>query len=298
MEDGLKTLKLDVAVYDRTSALASSPTYGNWALEKGGSITSLHIINLPFDRSDLKVHECLKEAVKTMGEPYYYQPQAQLQDREIIIKENRGCVIVNRTEDEILNLCNEILKQEERSPCPAQCPAYVHSNPSHVCVCQVSRRIGPMNSIYNIVININGPIGGIAINKSTPLVLCHRIQLPLLERTGARYEILVAVTQNIDREMGMMDRCEMPSKSYAYLGSNCLHHRQLRPADPSLTQRAMANMEPSPLLDPGSASTSGSKRSTLDDDVSSLRDTVANLSKVMNLMLEREAKRQQIETEK
>ena len=46
-----------------------------------------------------------------MGEPYYYQPQAQLQDREIIIKENRGCVIVNRSSEEILNLCNKILKQ-------------------------------------------------------------------------------------------------------------------------------------------------------------------------------------------
>ena len=57
-------------------------------------------------------------------------------------------------------------------------------------------------------------------------------------------------------------------------------------------------MAPVTDLDPGSASTSGSKRSTLDDDVSSLRETVANLSKVMNLMLEREAKRQQIETEK
>ena len=31
---------------------------------------------------------------------------------------------------------------------------------------------------------------------------------------------------------------------------------------------------------------------TIGDDVSALRETVSNLSKVMNLMLEREAKRQ------
>ena len=57
-----------------------------------------------------------------MGEPYFYQPQAQLQDREIIIKENRGCVIVNRGNDEIVNLCKETLKNEVRSPCPPPMP--------------------------------------------------------------------------------------------------------------------------------------------------------------------------------
>ena len=47
----------------------------------------MHIVNVLFDSTEHKVHECLKSAVKAMGEPYYYQPQAQLQDREIIIKE-------------------------------------------------------------------------------------------------------------------------------------------------------------------------------------------------------------------
>ena len=107
----LNNFKINVAVYDRTAALAASPTYAKWAADNGGPIQSMHIVNVLFDSTEHKVHECLKSAVKAMGEPYYYQPQAQLQDREIIIKENRGCVIVNRSSEEILHLCNEILKQ-------------------------------------------------------------------------------------------------------------------------------------------------------------------------------------------
>ena len=292
----LNTYKLNVAVYDRTAALEASPTYGKWAAVNGGPIRSLHILNVPYDQGEHKVHECLKEAVKSMGEPYFYQPQAQLQDREIIIKENRGCVIANRGNDEIVNLCKETLKNEVRSPCPPQCPAYVHSpnDSRHVRVWQVARRF---NNQKNVVVEINGLIGMIVVNDTTPLVLTHRIQMPLLERNGASYDLMVATSQNIDKEIGMMERREMPSKSYAYMGSKC-NYTYPRAVEPSLTQRAKSNMAPVTDLDPGSASTSGSKRSTLDDDVSSLRETVANLSKVMNLMLEREAKRQQIETEK
>ena len=39
----------------------------------------------------------LKMAMNELGDPYFYQPQAQLEDRELIIKENRGCVMINRT---------------------------------------------------------------------------------------------------------------------------------------------------------------------------------------------------------
>ena len=49
---------------------------------------------------------------------------------------------------------------------------------------------------------------------------------------------------------------------------------------------------PVPQVEPGTAGTSGEKRSTIGDDVSALPETVPNLSKVMNLMLEKEAKRQ------
>ena len=217
----LNTYKLNVAVYDRTAAMEASPTYGKWAAVNGGPIRSLHILNVPYDQGEHKVHECLKEAVKSMGEPYFYQPQAQLQDREIIIKENRGCVIANRGNDEIVNLCKETLKNEVRSPCPPQCPAYVHSpnDSRHVRVWhQVARRF---NNQKNVVVEINGLIGMIVVNDTTPLVLTHRIQMPLLERNGASYDLMVATSQNIDQEIGMMDRREMPSKSYAYMGSHC-----------------------------------------------------------------------------
>ena len=85
----------------------------------------------------------------------------------------------------------------------------------------------------------------------------------------------------------MLDRREMPSKTYAFDGSKCNfgYPRAVEPTPP----RAM---EPVPQFEPGTASTSGQKRSTIDDDMSSLRETVSNLSKVMNLMIEREAKRQ------
>ena len=69
----LNNFKINVAVYDRTAALAASPTYAKWAADNGGPIQSMHIVNVLFDSTEHKVHECLKSAVKAMGEPYYYQ---------------------------------------------------------------------------------------------------------------------------------------------------------------------------------------------------------------------------------
>ena len=100
--------------------------------------------------------------------------------------------------------------------------------------------------------------------------------MPVLERNGASYDLLVVTTQNIDREIGMMERREMPSNSYAYMSSHC-NYGYPRAVEPTPLARAMA---PVPQLDPGTAGTSGSKRPPLDDDVSSLRETVSNLSKV------------------
>ena len=130
-------------------------------------------------------------------------------------------------------------------------------------MCQIAARL---KFEKNVVVAINEPHGYIVVNYTTPLVLVHRIQMPVLERNGASYDLLVATTQNIHRENGMMDRREMPSKTYAFDGSKCNfgYPRAVEPTPP----RAM---EPVPQFEPGTASTSGQKRSTIDDDVSSLR---------------------------
>ena len=110
------TFNVNVAAYNHTDALASSQVYSKWAAANGGPITSLHIVNVPFDNSKHATHRALKMAVNELGDPYFYQPQAQLEDRELIIKENRGCVIINRTDDEITSMCRETLKRHVRLP--------------------------------------------------------------------------------------------------------------------------------------------------------------------------------------
>ena len=74
-------------------------------------------------------------------------------------------------------------------------------------MCQIAARI---KFEKNVVVAINEPHGNIVANYTTPLVLVHRIQMPVLERIGASYDLLVATTQNIHRENDMMDRREMP----------------------------------------------------------------------------------------
>ena len=46
--------RVDVAVFDRTEALARSKTFDKWAAENGGPINKLHIVNMPFDNTGFK----------------------------------------------------------------------------------------------------------------------------------------------------------------------------------------------------------------------------------------------------
>lgn len=57
---------------------------------------------------------------------------------------------------------------------------------------------------------------------------------------------MVAATQNIDRERGMMERKEMPSKSYSFTSSP-----GSRSVEPNATPRAVAHVQPSEALGPG-----------------------------------------------
>ena len=115
-----RNLTVSVTAYNRTDALASTQAYTKWHAASGGPVRTLHIVNVPYDSTVYATHTALKMAVNELGEPYYYQPQAQLNDREIITKENRGCVIVNRTDDEIEHMLRHSLKRHVRlAPLPS-----------------------------------------------------------------------------------------------------------------------------------------------------------------------------------
>ena len=130
MSQMLRKLTINVAAYNRTDALASSQALGKWHAAQGGPVRTLHIINVPFDNSKYATHVSLKQAVNELDEPYYYQPQAQLNDREIIVKENRGCVIVNRTDEEIEHMIRHTLKRHV-SLAPLPCLTCVYATESH-----------------------------------------------------------------------------------------------------------------------------------------------------------------------
>ena len=51
-------------------------------------------------------------------------------------------------------------------------------------MCQIAARL---KFEKNVVVAINEPLGNIVDNYTMPLVLVHRIQMPVLERNGASY---------------------------------------------------------------------------------------------------------------
>ena len=130
----------------------------------------------------------------------------------------------------------------------------------------------------NVSITINFTKDSI-INVDAPLVLVHRIHMPILERTGASYELMVSATKNIEEEGEKMDKNEIPTK------------KQFTPPrqEPRFPDFPSPNQSRSP---PPMATASGSKRPMENDELASLRAGLTHLTQVMNDFLEREAKRQ------
>ena len=152
--------------------------------------------------------------------------------------------------------------------------------------CFASRAVATARQVENIVegtktvsVTLNFTKDRIITNVNTPLVLVHRIQLPILERIGASYELLVSATKNIHEEVQKMDTNEIPTK------------KQFTPPRPQLPMQPLMPAAPvSPP--PTTASASSSKRPIDNDELASLRASVTHLTAMMTDMLEREAKRQ------
>ena len=130
-----------------------------------------------------------------------------------------------------------------------------------------------------VSISLNYTKDSIVNVADTPLVLVHRIQMPILERIGASYELLVSATKNIDEEVHKMDTNEIPTK------------KQFTPPRAQLPMQP--RMPAAPVSPPPTtASASSSKRPMDNDELASLRASVTHLTAMMTDMLEREAKRQ------
>ena len=151
--------------------------------------------------------------------------------------------------------------------------ACVRSDPS-----RGARQVENMfESTKTVTITINFTKNAIVTNTTTPLVLVHRIQMPILERMGASYELMLDTSKNIKEEIEKMDKGEMPSKVVDV---------------PKARRNEMYSPDMSVSSPPATASSS--KRPMESDELASLRATVGHLSKAMNEMLEREAKRQAV----
>ena len=128
------SINVNVAAYNHSNALARSEVYSQWAAANGGPVRTVHVVNVPFDNGPYATHRALKMSVNELGDPYFYQPQAQLEDRELIIKENRGCVLINRSDEEVTFMCLNTLKRHVRLP--------HHTPPACVRAPDLSRRDG------------------------------------------------------------------------------------------------------------------------------------------------------------
>ncbi len=86
---------------------------------------------------------------------------------------------------------------------------------------QVERIVG---AGFEVIIAFNQSKGTIVVNDTTPLVLVHRMQMPILERVGASYDLMVEATENMQHEIAKMDRKEIPSKVYTASTNRWITH--------------------------------------------------------------------------
>lgn len=181
------TYVVDVKAFNRTASLTSTEQFYFWTegATPPGPIRSLHNVDIPFDNVN-GTHVALKTLLHKHFLPYYYQPQAQLRDREIVTAKNRGAIIVN--------VPDEILKQW--------------------LTVELLAIISEHDKQNKYEVRLNGQVGDI-VECTAELTLVHRIRMPILEKVDATQELMAKAQRDIDSENRAMDEGSMASKHYA-----------------------------------------------------------------------------------
>ena len=94
-------VRIDVTLFNRTKGFENTPQFATWmttSRPNPGPIKTVHISNCMFNLST-GAHKLHKEFVKTKAGAYYYQPQTQLNDREVICDDMKGAMTLNVGDD-------------------------------------------------------------------------------------------------------------------------------------------------------------------------------------------------------
>ena len=188
-----------------------------------GPIKTVHISNCMFNLTT-GAHKLHKEFVKMKAGAYYYQPQTQLNDKEVICDDMKGAMTLNVDDDMITTWYTRDF--------PNWLNGLTHSRVKAIAGDHVE------DAVY--VVSLNGTAGKV-IDIDSPVNVVKRLRQTLLMRAGASMDLL-ALDQCavLDVEM-KMDRGEIPTRVY---GGNL--QSQPPPARASHNISAPATTRPAP----------------------------------------------------
>ena len=227
-----------------------------------GPIKTVHISNCMFNLTT-GAHKLHKEFVKTKAGAYYYQPQTQLNDREVICDDMKGAMTLNVDDDMITNWYTRDF--------PNWLNGLTHT--------RVKAIAGNLVEDAVYVVSLNGTAGKV-IHIDAPVNVVKRLRQTLLMRAGASMDLL-ALDQNavLDVEM-KMDRGEIPTRVY---GGNLQSQPPPARASHNISVNIAGNDEAG-----SSSNVSGKKRAATELD--EVKETVRGLSTKVANLLEAQAK--------
>ena len=94
-------VRIDVTLFNRTKGFENTPQFAPWmttSRPNPGPIKTVHISNCMFNLTT-GAHKLHKEFVKMKAGAYYYQPQTQLNDKEVICDDMKGAMTLNVGDD-------------------------------------------------------------------------------------------------------------------------------------------------------------------------------------------------------
>jgi hypothetical protein len=260
-------VRIDVTLYNRTKGFEKTAQFATWmttSRPNPGPIKTVHISNCMFNLIT-GAHKLHKEFVKTKAGAYYYQPQTQLNDKEVICDDMKGAMT--------LNVGDDIITTWYVRDFPNWLNSLGHARVKAIAGNHVE------DAAY--VVSLNGTAGKV-IAIDSPVNVVKRLRQTLLMRAGASMDLL-ALDQNavLDVEM-KMDRGEIPTRVY---GGN------LQPQPPARASPASHNI--SVNIDAGndeagSSNISGKKRAG--SELEEVKETVRDLSTKVATLLEAQGK--------
>ena len=91
-------VRIDVTLFNRTKGFENTAQFATWmttSRPNPGPIKTVHISNCMFNLTT-GAHKLHKEFVKMKAGAYYYQPQTQLNDKEVICDDMKGAMTLNK----------------------------------------------------------------------------------------------------------------------------------------------------------------------------------------------------------